>query len=494
MASLLTIPLELLVAVSTHLSTPDLASLRLTCKQVEKSLYEWFSEEFFTKKQFMLTYPSLQTLIDISKHVGFSKKLKHVIIATNVYDSVPLRFRDKDASIRYTQGYESQRTLLSTGFDREMLTEAFQNLVNLHTVGIRDFNAKSRLRDGQHASWTSWGATTVEKETGVQLSFSTRTAYGAELGGQFLGRVFSTVNYALGKAGRTPPELEVLLRKGGLPDITFSLPDFLLPTVEPVLRSFSSLLLNVSLPLVYHHTHSGGSAVETQSGCALRRFLSFTSNLTHLRLNITDHLATDFTGSSFIEWLGLPVPIAAPLGNDLSPPPISLPLLKTLELGQLKILPDTLLSVIAKFAPSLHSISLWRMALTTKTTPPHGHKPNFWADFLRRMVDIPQLDLNHLKLGMLQQDYPYVRSMFVNFKSEDGNDASNLKQVEYQGKEMKKFLKSLIGRVNVEWIEREEIDSEVSDDSMADPDHEDDDDDDDDDEEDDDDDDNDDDE
>jgi len=51
MASLLTIPLELLVAVSSFLPTPDLGALRLTCKQVEKSLFEWFAEEFFTKKQ-----------------------------------------------------------------------------------------------------------------------------------------------------------------------------------------------------------------------------------------------------------------------------------------------------------------------------------------------------------------------------------------------------------------------------------------------------------
>lgn len=83
MTGLLTIPLELIVAVSAHLTTPDLGSLRLTCKQVEKSLFEWFSNEFFTKKQFMLTHESLQTLIDISKHVSFSKKLTHVIIATN---------------------------------------------------------------------------------------------------------------------------------------------------------------------------------------------------------------------------------------------------------------------------------------------------------------------------------------------------------------------------------------------------------------------------
>jgi hypothetical protein len=100
MASLLSLPLELIIYISSFIATPDLASLRLTCKQTEKSLYEWFVEEFFAKKQFMLTQPSLQTLVDISKHVSLSKRLKHVIIATNVFDDTANHFRDSEACVR----------------------------------------------------------------------------------------------------------------------------------------------------------------------------------------------------------------------------------------------------------------------------------------------------------------------------------------------------------------------------------------------------------
>lgn len=474
MATLLTIPLELLVAVSTHLSTSDLASLRLTCKQVENSLYEWFSEEFFTKKQFMLTYPSLQTLIDISKHVGFSKQMKHVIIATNVYDAVPLHFRDEEAAFRYTRGYEAQKALLSTGMDREMLTEAFQNLVNLHTVGIRDFNAPSRRRDGESASWTSWGATNVWRETGMQLSFSDRTSYGAELGGPFLARVFSMVNFALGKAGRTPPALEILLRKTGLPDITFGLPEFLLPTVEPVLGSYTSLLLNVSLTFEHMRTQIGGNVIEMCAGRSLRRFLGYTNNLTHLRLNFQKNLVVNNT--NFLDWLSQPVPVSTQSpASHLSPPPVSLPLLNTLELGQLRVLPDTLLAVIIKFAPSLRSISLWRMALYAKNSPPQDHMPNLWAEIFGKMTSIPQLDLNHLKVGMVQQDYTHGVSMHVNFKSEDNMDGRELKQVEYNGKHMGDFLDSLAARVDVDWIEEVVLSrDEGSDESMTDDDDDDD--------------------
>lgn len=95
MADLLSLPLELLVHVTTFVATPDLSSLRLTCRKIEQSLYEWFSEEFFVKKQFMLTHLSLQALVDISRHPNFSKRLKHVIITTTAYyEPSGLGFRD----------------------------------------------------------------------------------------------------------------------------------------------------------------------------------------------------------------------------------------------------------------------------------------------------------------------------------------------------------------------------------------------------------------
>jgi hypothetical protein len=100
MATLLDMPLELLVQISSYVTTPDLSALRLTCKRLERSLWEWFAEEFFVKKQFMITQPSLQALLDISYHPSLSKKLKHVIISTLVYateGNAVRPFRDHDA-------------------------------------------------------------------------------------------------------------------------------------------------------------------------------------------------------------------------------------------------------------------------------------------------------------------------------------------------------------------------------------------------------------
>ena len=65
--------------------------------------------------RFMLTHKSLQALIDISKHVGFSKKLTNVIIATNGYpvDVYMKEFRDVEAAAKCIQGLEEQQVLLS---------------------------------------------------------------------------------------------------------------------------------------------------------------------------------------------------------------------------------------------------------------------------------------------------------------------------------------------------------------------------------------------
>jgi hypothetical protein len=87
MSDLLSLPLEILVEISSYLTTADLGALRLTCTQVERSLWDWFAKEFFAKKQFMITQQSSQALVDISHHSSLSKILKHVIISTLVYDT-----------------------------------------------------------------------------------------------------------------------------------------------------------------------------------------------------------------------------------------------------------------------------------------------------------------------------------------------------------------------------------------------------------------------
>lgn len=109
--ALISFPLELLILVSSHLSTPDLGSLRRTCKHIERSLYETFAKEFFTKKQFMLTQPSLQALVDISNHHSLSKQLEHVIIGLEEYNQFSLTGAQDP---KYKLGCEEQSVLIKS--------------------------------------------------------------------------------------------------------------------------------------------------------------------------------------------------------------------------------------------------------------------------------------------------------------------------------------------------------------------------------------------
>ena len=75
-ANLLRLPPELMLRVSTHLTTQELACFRLTCKQVETNLFESVAREFFTKRQFMLEEVSLRALVGISNHKTLAPYLK----------------------------------------------------------------------------------------------------------------------------------------------------------------------------------------------------------------------------------------------------------------------------------------------------------------------------------------------------------------------------------------------------------------------------------
>lgn len=84
--NLLRLPPELIIRVSSHLTTPELGYFRRTCKHVEANLFDTFAREFFTKRQFMIEHISLQALVDIANHPVLSRRLTEVIIGL---DAIP---------------------------------------------------------------------------------------------------------------------------------------------------------------------------------------------------------------------------------------------------------------------------------------------------------------------------------------------------------------------------------------------------------------------
>ncbi|KAF2243985.1 hypothetical protein BU26DRAFT_523530 [Trematosphaeria pertusa] len=476
MASLTSIPLELLVHISSYLSTPDLGSLRRTCKLIEKSLYEWFSKEFFSKKQFMLSQQSLQTLIDISKHAALSKKVTHVIIATDQFSETNVRFNNKDSCERYRQGYVDQFTLKNTGIDREMLTEAFRNLPNLGTVGIRDFNAPSRLRDGSDAYWTSYGSTTVFRETRLRLQL---TGPGApfvheDVQAHFVSHAFSTVIYALGKAGCTPPAIEILLRQhsSGLPDHAFNILDFALPAVKPVLQGLKSILLSLNLQVKPAYRYDGRTPDDQDAGVFLQRFLTRTPNLTHLRLNFQKHQQNE--NETFLRWLGKTSPSASAGSITASPSAristaqtVTFSHLQRIDFGMLTVSPALLQAVLTKFAATLQGLSLWSMTLALAgPLPDPDSNRSLWSILFAKLAELPQLDLNYVMVGRINEQYGLSPQLQVDFKAQKPNrnnliddDQGGDEQgpgpletmAEYTGKDGKTFLKALVERVHVHW-------------------------------------------
>ena len=309
----------------------------------------------------------------------------------------------------------------------------------MQTISV---NNDKRYRDGFGASWTSWGSTTVFNETGLQLQFSNDRAF-------FVPHLFQILIRALGKAERTPQEIEVLLRRGHLSDTAFHLPDFLRPIVKPVLQDLKKLLLTTDVSSGRRHAFQvpTSMASDPRTGYLLRNFLGLTPNLSHLRLNLSRYYLMENT--SFMQWLSKPMPDSGTLSTTLlDPAPVSLVHLKSLELGQFEIEPVTILGVISKFSHTLQDLSFWRMGLIDpRMSPPDlVNKPNKWASLFANMANMQKLRLHHMKVGMLNQD-----GLHVNFKAADSDDAPLGKVKEYSGPKMDLFLKELVDETVVQW-------------------------------------------
>ena len=114
----LDLPPELILRITAHLTTPELGSFRLGCKQIEAVLFDSFAREFFTKRQFMIEQVSLQALVDISNHPTLSHRLSEVIIGLDIHP-IDDDFGLRSTEARFQDGYVSHSTLIGTGVARD---------------------------------------------------------------------------------------------------------------------------------------------------------------------------------------------------------------------------------------------------------------------------------------------------------------------------------------------------------------------------------------
>ncbi|KAK8043817.1 hypothetical protein PG994_012655 [Apiospora phragmitis] len=396
---LLSLPLELLLHVSSFLETSDCGSLRLSCKQAENALYLTFARVNFAKRQHMLTESSLQALLDISNS-RLAPFVKSLFIGTDLYCSDGLKHithlhahpnlhRGSAGAVRrskFVAQSSSQEALLNSGYDMELLTAALGNL-NLDLIGVCDSYYSVRF-PGNPILAPSYGATAVYCDTCIP----SRHKSGIEHA-HFSSKCANKLLFAAARAKITPKRLQFRFSQDGLIDFAFNVPKFLEQDVTRLLSGLDELKLDLYGNMAVDTTrrailHEDDPSEEIYT-YHLRRFLAFTSNVRHLRLNCP---VSDDHHDHFLEWLATPPPASPPkytCSPDMAPPPpVAFPRLRQLDLGTLTVTDDELLAIVTKFKRTLKSLSLQKVLLVDDTDEVYNKQnppPNKWASFLEKL-------------------------------------------------------------------------------------------------------------
>ena len=392
---------------------------------------------------------------------SYSHVQKHVIIATDTFypeivaSGTPAQVRAYKAAIA------SQLALLHGPTGRDMLAEAFKNLPNLETIDIRDFNSNTRNRDGTR--WRSYGAPTMERTINRAMDIGTSTQT------QFIKQIYTVTLAALAAAEVRPPNLEIVLRSPGwgLPDSSMYIPRWLEPSMAPVLAGLKKLHLTLAFDSNSDRLFQARSEnAEAISSSFTRKFLTYTPNVTWLRINFRMHdpMNMDRVGPSpnerFLDWLATPAEDTSPLSYD-DPKPVALAALENLELGVLDVNYRSIWPLVQKFAPSLRALTFWKVTLTVRNDKhiAEGWSPNLWASVFSRLSEATQkgeLSLRDLHVGHLRQSYPvaghpgFGPSHVVSFADSHAKTRSAVRAYSDSLQSMESFLDSLVndGEVN----------------------------------------------
>ncbi|KAH0497842.1 hypothetical protein TgHK011_005125 [Trichoderma gracile] len=423
---LLRIPPEILDRITWHLTTAEYCNLRLTSKAVEQAVFFKFTSEFFTRKQFMISEFSLKALRDISKS-RLAGCLRHVHLGLDQLDPLAIYASTGKAameSLRLLQlRLAEQETLWTLGLVPKYLAEAFARLPNLETCAVRDFNSRRRSRDGPYRHWLSYGTHTLRKETGSFPRPRHGTGWRDTGLSENATRLFKAVFHALAMAQARPVGLEMMERYGHLLyDSAFYIHADFEADVAPVLKQLKKLHLCLDIawsPLTltsrtseaWHHVH-------------LANFLRLCEDLEDLRINgKRDYIANGGRNTlhHLFDWLATkpqaeaaPPPPPPPTDDEEDedeslpvPPYAELPRLKSLSLGMTAITVEDLVRLVARFADTLENLELWRVHVSCEDKSDDEalveNRTTVYAVLLRKLLEIPNLNLRHIMLGNLHQ-------------------------------------------------------------------------------------------
>lgn len=457
-------PPELLESITSGLPTPDLGSLRLSCKLLERRLFPSFAVEFFGKKQFMLTHFSLGALIDIAKHEDLSPFVTEVQLGTDrYYNPNPMAPMSDDQWLRYQANRASQMELLDCGHHCHMLTEAFSYLRNLRKVVIRDNNSEGRHRDldpnaittsriKNTGHWKSYGASSVDSYAQMtdRDHVNCRDILSVSQS-QYVSRMWKAVLNSLAATplAQSCRHIELLLRyeTSCLQHNLLEIPEWRVPTVSPVLRRLEVLHLTIGFG-----QEIGPNTAPQNDPMGLEKLLSLTPNLRHLRINGCRESRGPWAEKNLqnlLLWLAHdlpPLPTSTTPGSHKprSPPYVTFSYLEQLDFGKFQQFDaQALVKCLVKLSSMVTGLAFRHISLIADP----AKKTLAWPMVLKAIgTRMPKLQsLNIMSVG--QYDKSRQRWYPVFFNKQDTNNWN----IRYHGNWMGEFCDNLLRNLEVQW-------------------------------------------
>ncbi|KAI0894824.1 hypothetical protein F4806DRAFT_470773 [Annulohypoxylon nitens] len=357
-ANLTTMPLEVLLEITSYLDAPSHCALRLTCRGIETALFRTFAQKYFRKITFMRTEFSLQALVDISKS-RFGSYLQHVIISTRLLSPkraftgwrLPRNERDHGL-VKYNHMCSDQYVLLETGYDQELLVEAFRNL-NLQVIEVSE-TAPPYI---PVRSLPIYGSSHILRETTVDIWLDDISSQSNIRKPNV--KCIHNVLFALGKSGSRPKRFGIETHFTRFDDESLNIPTFMSKTVWPVLSSLEAIDIRVgarSMASIPVGMPDGADRLETYY---LRKFLAQSTRIKRLRIEQIYH----FDG--FFRWVSasrLDDRSGRFRGLEPAQPP-TFTQLHELELGWFQVHIEDIADIVEKFSTTLRKLTLHDLTL-----------------------------------------------------------------------------------------------------------------------------------
>ncbi|KAF2671293.1 hypothetical protein BT63DRAFT_453694 [Microthyrium microscopicum] len=358
---------DILVHISSFLTTIDYGSLRRTCKTIEQKLFPFFAVEFFSKWHIFIFPQSIQSLIDISKHTELRIYVKTLVIGMDVIHHRGIQLN------AHAQVDDALSTLLKdaawaldTGFWTEGLQEAFTGLPSLSTIRIQD--SEKQLRPRENTPVQGYFIRTLARHFGEDYIESS----GCQI-------QHAIVPHILLLAARGNIRLQSFVATTSSPAFSIELVRSIVPSSEMLRPHFSCLLENVQTLMLGFSVGQFGRIREAQTIPNVGLFFNLVAKLRHLRLDFQDPEPAKYNSDRSIR---TPDYIIKALTDSLK----ASTSLRTLELQNASLSASNLLTLLRIARSSIERLTFHRIHLDSN---------DGWKRLVTCFAKLPKLSSFH---------------------------------------------------------------------------------------------------